>query len=176
MKPGQVTRPILLETGYHIVLLLGRRTSPGLGEEKVTLTLTQAFLPLSRDANGSQVFAAKQRLGSVTRSSRTCEDLEKAGKAAGSDMSGSLGKIRLKKLPAHIRGVVADLPENTPSRAIRAPAGIQVLMVCERKVIKPDPSRKREEVRQSIMAERLSNIARRHLRDLRRAAYVDTRM
>ena len=89
-------------------------------------------------------------------------------------MSGSLGEVKIDALPIELRTEVQDLPVNKASRPIRENDGFIVLMVCERK--KDSISVLRKSVKQSLMNQRRGALARRYLRDLHRAAFVDVRL
>ncbi len=58
------------------------------------------------------------------------------------------------------------------SAPVRVGAGISLLLVCGRE----DDGIDREKIRLSLIGQRLDMLARRYLRDLRRAATVDIRL
>jgi peptidyl-prolyl cis-trans isomerase SurA len=69
---------------------------------------------------------------------------------------------------------VQDLAVDKASRPIRANDGFIVLMVCEREKDSTDVQRRK--VEQLLLDQRRSILARRYLRDLHRAAFVDVRL
>ena len=66
------------------------------------------------------------------------------------------------------------LPVGQPTRPQRFANAVLVFMVCDLIVPKADQLN-RDEVREQIVRQRLEQQARRLLRDLRRAAFVDLR-
>ena len=89
--------------------------------------------------------------------------------------SGSLGSIKLGDLPADLRAAVNRLAANEISTLLDFGDNYRILMVCSRKEeVISLPSR--NSLRQDIGNRRLELQARRYLRDLRRAAFIDIRV
>ncbi len=175
MKPGQVARPIRSLSGYHIVLLIDRRSGVGLGEPEVTVTLQQLFVPLSANAGPAEAGGQVQLARTMAETAKDCADMERLSRESGSPLSGSLGTVSLSKLPADIREAVGALPVGTASEPIRSDRGFLVLMVCERHE-QDRVADLRNSIKDRLMDRRIGAAARRYLRDLRRAAFVDVRI
>ena len=177
MKPGQISPPIRTPDGFHILLLMGRRSAAGLGEPDVTVSLQQLFLSLPGDADASVVQARMAKARELATSARDCKEFaratERIAEQTGSSMSGSLGELKLNSLPEDMRALVRDLPVGQPSIPLRTGGGVIVLMVCERQGTSAEQHR--QTVRNLLIEERLANRAKRYIRDLRRAAFVDIR-
>ena len=116
--------------------------------------------------------AARDKAEEIRPEIQGCEGFDDFAREKGSPGSGDLGRIKLADLSPMLRRVVANLPEGEPSEAVKLPSGISVLLVCERENDGID----REKIRQSLVSQRLDLLARRYLRDLRRAANVDLRL
>ncbi len=174
MRPRQVSRPIKTQAGYYILLLIDRRADPGLDSGEVTVALHQLFLPLPPKAGQAVVDRQTELAKTLAQQARSCADMERLGKNTGSPLSGSLGKIKVSNLPRALKTVVKGLPDRTASRPIRTDDGIIVLMICEREQEGSDITA-RQKVAGMLMDQRLNIAARRYLRDLRRAAFVDVR-
>jgi peptidyl-prolyl cis-trans isomerase SurA len=175
LQPGQITPPVRGEGGYYILMLREHRAGAVLAEEEPLLTLHQVLVPLPPNATPAQVRVQLAQAESLIGGAKSCADMEKAAKASGSPMSGSLGTIKLSSLPSETRAMVEDLPVNTPSQALQAKDAIIVMMVCKREV----PSvaaEQRDRVLNMLIDERLQLGARQYLRDLRRAAFIDVRV
>ena len=86
------------------------------------------------------------------------------------------GPVRIGELEPELRQAVMPLAVNQTSNPLDVPEGIVVVMVCGREdaLLAAPPSR--EQVRRQIEDERRDMLARRYLRDLRRAAFIDVRM
>ncbi len=174
MRPGQMSKPIQTQAGYYILLLLDRRADPGLESGEVTVALHQLFLPLPPKAGQAEVDRQMERAKALGQQAANCADMERLGKQTGSPLSGSLGKIKVSRLPRPLKSVVKGLADRTASRPIRKDDGIIVLMICERETKGSDVTA-RQKVEGMLMNQRLNIAARRYLRDLRRAAFVDVR-
>lgn len=175
MQPGQATPPVRTQSGYYLLALLERRAAAAFGTENVSMALQQVVLPLPEGATADQVKAQEAKAAAYTQNARSCTDMEQLGRNSGSPLSGNLGKIKLSTLAAELRAVVSALPVNQVSRPVRSPAGILVLMVCERDN-GTDAEARRERIRDMILQQRLEISARSYLRDIRRAAFVETRL
>lgn len=173
MKPGNVTVPIRTLGGYYILLLRDIRTSPGLAGGDATLKLSQFHVQASPQDDLNQLAG---KLVTMTQGMTTCAQLEAAGKQYGSPMSGSLGELSLSVLPDDMRAAVGSLPVGQPSAPVGTGGGVAVMMVCERQDSGVDMDAARAEISQRLMIERLDVAAERHLRDLRRDAFVDIRL
>jgi peptidyl-prolyl cis-trans isomerase SurA len=95
--------------------------------------------------------------------------------------SGDLGWLKVSDLPAVLANAVVDLPVGEISQPLQGPAGIHLLMVCERQGDKPKEAdlgseEEREKLVQQLERERLDRLARRYLRDLRKQAFIDIRL
>lgn len=173
MQPGNVTAPIRTLGGYYILLLREVRTSPGLAGGDATLKLSQLHLQATPQDDLNQLAA---KLVSMSQGVTTCAQLEAMGKQYGSPMSGSLGELSLSVLPDDMRAAVGNLPVGRPSAPVGTGGGVAVMMVCERQDSGVDMEAARAAISQQLTFERLNVAAERHLRDLRRTAFVDIRL
>jgi len=80
----------------------------------------------------------------------------------------------LALLPAALRQQILALKVSEASKPIAFPGGIGVVMVCQR-ADPPSPVPTTDQVYDQIMHQRMDQMARRYLRDLRRSAFVDIR-
>ena len=175
MKPGQVAQPIRTLSGYYIVFLIDRRSGAGLGEPEVTVALHQLFVPLAADAGTAETDSQTQLARTMAETAKDCADMDRLSQESGSPLSGSLGTVSVSNLPAHIQDAVRELPVGTASQPIRSEQGLLVLMVCERHE-QDRAGDLRDNIRNQLMDRRIAAAARRYLRDLRRAAFVDVRI
>jgi peptidyl-prolyl cis-trans isomerase SurA len=101
-----------------------------------------------------------------------CESFDALAREHGSPGSGDLGTLKLSELPEDLRRVIEPLPVGQTSAPVQVAAGISLLLVCSRQEDGID----RDKIRDSLIGQRLDMLARRYLRDLRRAATVDIRL
>ena len=185
MRPGKFSAPIHTESGIYFFFLHKRRL-PSQAEQQsanagTRVTLQQLFFPLQKNATlvekASQLNLAKTMASTVLN----CQDMDKAGKELDSPLSGKLGTMTMAKLPQNIQNGIVNLPEKKASAPIKTSGGIIVLMVCKRVKSKENTKAKpkisdRKKIKRILFNERLQPSARRLLRDLRSAAFIDIRL
>ena len=174
LRPGDLSNPIRTLGGYYIMLLREVRTSPGLGSGEAILKLSQFHLQPSTP--GGDLNAVAAQLNSITQGVTTCAQLDALGQQSGSPMSGPLGEVPLSAMPPEMRAVLESLPAGQLSRPVVTGGGLAILMICERQDQSVDTEAVRTNIANRLTNERLSVAAQRHLRDLRRQAFVDIRL
>lgn len=175
LQPGQITPALRTPTGYYILMLLDRRAATGAPAAETIVSLHQVVLPLPPNPTSAQVSLQMANAQSLTATATNCREMDAIGKRSGSPLSGSLGTLKLSSLPSDLRGMVENLAENKASPPRRTSNGIVVLMVCKRETSAAGIAQ-RNEVRDRLFDERMEAAARRYLRDLRRAAFIDVRI
>ena len=171
---GEVSEPIETADGYYLILLEDRRQPNLESENDIKVTIKQVFLTLAADATEDAVETVFARARAISADSVGCTNFDAVIAGVGTPESGDLGTIALGDTPAHFRSVLAKLAVGEASEPIRTENGVHVLMVCDRE--EPEqaaPDRVLAE--DSIVRTRLSMLARRYLRDLRRDAVVEFR-
>jgi peptidyl-prolyl cis-trans isomerase SurA len=140
----------------------------------LTVALKQIFLPLKSNANDDSIGSQMALAATIGGTVRGCEDFDTLAQEMGSQESGNLGRVKVSDTPAQFRETILALEVGAPSKPVRTETGIHVFIVCDREQpAVPDPDRRA--IENSIGQARLSMLARRYLRDLRRAALVDVR-
>jgi len=169
MQVGQVSRPIRSLSGYHIIWLRDQRQNTT-GDIKIDLKQLLFALPPNPSATLREetIARAKQARANITG----CEGFDDLAKSIGSPGSGDLGQMNISDLPPAVRKAVGGLSAGQASEPVALPAGVSVLVVCDRESDNLD----RERIRQRLLDERLNVQARRLMRDLRRDANVDIRI
>lgn len=170
----QVSDPIVTRDGIYILQVRDRRRFAAVNPEDVTVALKQIFIPLKADADDNAIESQMALARTISGTVRGCEDFDELSKEMGSTESGDLGKVRVSDTPIQFREAILTLAVGDASQPVRTENGIHVLMVCEREqpdAIEPN----RRAIENSIGQARLSMLARRYLRDLRRDAVVDVR-
>lgn len=174
LKPGDISDPVRTIGGYFILNLRDRRTGAGVDAAKTTLALKQIQLPLApgggTEARDHQLAVARAARANL----RNCETAQQDAAALGIEEVADLGKVKLSELPPPIASAVANLPVNSLSRPIEAPAGFMLLMVCSRDA-QAQALPARQNIRNRLLGERLSVLAQRYLRDLKRDAVIELR-
>ncbi len=175
LAPGQVSPPIRTSLGYHLLLLVDRRTTPGFAARSASVSLHQLVLALPPTASPTEVTTQLQRARELSAGVQDCSEFAARAQRGASSLSGSLGRVDVNQLPGPIRQVIAPLQAGQVSPPIRSPDGIVVIMVCERNEAEVGPE-ERAMIERSLRDQRLQSAARGFLRDLRRSAFVDLRI
>ena len=175
LRPGEISPPIRTPAGYHILMLKARRTDPGLKGGDTIISLQTLVLPIAKGAGAGVITAEMARADELASTARSCPEMDDLAKRNKLRMSGNIGKVKLAQLPPEFQEVVRTLAIDVASRPIRRGDAVIVLMVCDREEAAPQGG-EREQIRNSILNQRLSSAAQRYLRDLRRAAFVDVRL
>jgi peptidyl-prolyl cis-trans isomerase SurA len=169
MRAGDLAGPIRTFGGFYILLLRDQRRV-SLGD--ATVNLKQILFALPPEATAEQVQLAQNKAAELRPRIGGCENFDALAREFGSQGSGDLGTLKLSELPENLRRAVEPLTVGQASAPMRSSAGISLLLVCSRQ----DDGIDRERIRASLIAQRLDLLARRYLRDLRRAANVDIRL
>ncbi len=173
MQPGELSPPIRTPAGYYLLLVLDRRSRTTASEQNTILDVVQVVFPLPPGASDATKEAAVAEAESVRAAAASCPELLKIGKQKAPQLS-SEGRLRLTQIAPAMRHMIMSLPIGKPSRPIVQQNGVGVIMVCNKSVPKFGvPSRK--QVAGILLQQRLDIVARRYLRRLRRAAFVDVR-
>lgn len=188
LSPGELSRPIKLPSGYYILLLIERRTPGGAAaapavavDENQMVSLRQMVLPVRPGSTPQELEQRRKSALELSSSVRDCADMATNREASGS-LSGDLGRVRLGDMPDRLRQLIAAQPIGKATPPLQTEAGFVILMVCERdaaaapaQAAAPSEKFDREEIAESLTLQRLENVARRVIRDLRRSAFIDIR-
>lgn len=174
LAPGTVSKPIRTSTGYHIVLLRERQAASAIVSEDATVVLRQIILPVASAASGAEWESQRNLAKTIKDTASGCADFGTIARELGSGMSGDLGRIKVKELPAQIRQLVSTIPIGVASEPQRVAEGLRVIMVCDRKA-KESKLPDRNRIRRMLQIRHLETRARRYLRDLRQSAFIDIR-
>ena len=173
MQPGQISEPIRTLDGYHIVVLRDRRLPGGSSANQVTVDLRQINIPLSPEATEDEISTVVQVSEQIRAEVTDCGSLATATLPGGATVA-NIGRVRIGDLAAPLQPPLMGLQPNQISTPLRAPNGVMLLMVCDR-VAQSAELPGRNQIKERLFREKLDLLARRYLRDLRRAAFLDIR-
>jgi peptidyl-prolyl cis-trans isomerase SurA len=174
MSSGQISYPIRTPAGYYILLLLDRRTPGQTSVDDTQLGLVEVVFPLPPKATPQDQQHATAQAQQVSDSAKSCGEMAKIAREEAPQLSTQTPKMRAGDLPPELRATVLALKVGEASKPLPARGGIGVIMVCQR-TDPPSPVPNTDQVYDQIMRQRMDQMARRYLRDLRRSAYVDVR-
>lgn len=176
MKAGEVTQPLRSLNTYQIVQLLDRKALRE-ASPNTELVLKQIRLPIRRNAPAAEVDALVKIAEAARANPGTCNDQSIAGienpKAQGVEVS--FARRQMKDLSAEIRPVIQALSVNEVTEPFSTPQGLQLVMLCERmEAVSALPDA--EKVKQQLFAEKIELEAGKHLRNLKRDAFIDIKI
>lgn len=174
LKIGEQSEPIRGIGGYYIIQLHQRRTIAPKYQNTEKLRLKQIQFVMETGSAEAD-FRAKEALArKVGKTVETCANVGTVSKGMQPVSVNDLGTVDLADLPPNIVTAVKDLAVGRFSVPIRNQTGVMILMVCKRKKIQAAKFN-RERIANNLSNKRLSILAQRHLRDLRRSAVVELR-
>lgn len=97
-------------------------------------------------------------------------------KAPGAPQGGDLGWVQEGQMDSELEQVVVGLEKGGVSEPVRTLNGYHIFFLRDTRQISADTLPSREQVEQSLGRERLERLQRRHLRDLRAAAFIENRL
>ena len=169
---GDVLDPIRTPGGYIILSVSDRRRILTVDPLDTQLQLAQLHLTNDQIENGlTQYLSVVEPLQTTTTS---CESVADIAAQAGVTSRTEIAPLRLRDLNNDFRLQVENLDVGQTTGVLDAEDGKRVLIVCakrEPEVQEPDF----DEVYNQLEQQRLSMMARRYLRDIRRDAIVDYR-
>jgi peptidyl-prolyl cis-trans isomerase SurA len=173
LTPGEIAEPIRSTSGYYIVQLRDRRTvDPGAGIA-TKVTMEHMFLPLPAGVSDVERKNAVDLATLIGDTVTDCGDLVRLRDESGARTFGLPNEATLTDLPGEIQTIVSPLQEGEISDPVQTGSGVLIVMVCKREDI---GDIMREDIRQTLVRDRLDIISRRLMRDLRNSAFVDLRI
>lgn len=169
---GSVLDPIRTPGGFIILSVSDRRRVLTVDPLDTQIQLTQIFLPEDRvEAGLTQFMSVVEPLRST---STNCETVPDLAAEAGASNRVEISPLRLRDLNTAYREAVEELEVGDTTDVLQDSDGRRVLVVCAIRapqVQEPDF----DQVYDQLEQQRLSMMARRYLRDIRRDAIVDYR-
>jgi len=176
MKPGNITQPIRIPDGYHILLLRDKRLAGEGGSTEPSLDIGQIFLTNLPGTTPTQAQEQFKHLKDAIAGAKTCDDYEKASKKVPTAEWSRPGVIKPSELPREVSQTAADLKVGEVSEPLEMEGSRRIFIMCARTEATPGGLPSRDDMRKRIEDERMEIMAQRYLRDLRRSAFVEYRM
>jgi peptidyl-prolyl cis-trans isomerase SurA len=175
MRENEISDPISSPIGYHIFWIRDRRVSrsaDGAATGEVEVELARILFPTDGQAD---VDARRAEATALREQLADCEAVVETAAELDAPDSGRLGWMRVGDLHPAFREAVLSLPVGQVSVPLDGPAGVHLLMVCDRR--EPGGAMpQREQIAERLERERVERLARRYLRDLRKEAFVEVRL
>lgn len=176
MDKGNITPPIRTIDGYHILLLRDRRIAGQNENAEALYDILTVQMPLLPSSTAAERAEELKRFKDATASGKNCDDLESQIKQKmPSAEYNRATKVKESEIPPNIAGLINGLPQGQFSEPLEESGIRRLFAVCRRVEAKGGlPSR--DDVRARLEDEQIDIMARRYLRDLRRAAFVEIRV
>jgi peptidyl-prolyl cis-trans isomerase SurA len=174
VNPPAVTPPIRSVGGYYIYGVRSRRTIAMANPEDIAVEVSQLRLPIERGPRGTDQAALLDLAEQVRTSVNGCDDLRRVAAELRVPPPADPQRGRLGQLPPQYRQMLQGLRVGEASRPLNLPQGLIILMICSRDDNPNMPNR--EQITETLLRTRVDSQARRLLRDLRRAAFIDIRV
>lgn len=174
MRVGALTDPLRVAGGYQILNLRDRRRILSADPLDQQVVLKQIFWANEDKNEGSNNAALVAEIRRKLPAQSSCDAVADLATSLGATDSGDVGTLRLRDLPPDIRDQLENLEAGQITPPLGFASGVRALVLCERREpqIRP-PSY--DDIYDQLSQQRLSMMARRYLRDLRRDAIVDYR-
>ena len=173
MEPSEISEPVRTNTGYHIIALRARRESGAADPFMAAVTMSQIYLPTIGGRAPSPARIA-QLSDAISTQVSSCRQMNSWAEQIGGPGSGPIEPMYVGGLPDQVRDAVVDLPADRVSQPINLPGGRVFVMICERIDHSGLPSE--DQIYAKLEGDKLENVARQRLRDLRRQALIDIRL
>ena len=174
LQPGEMSPPVRSVAGYHLLQLRDRRVMQAAVTGETLVGLRHIFLRLPQGAGKKETESAIGLANTLRENAQDCADMVKLK----GEVSGAVFPLpeqaKLSELSEELRAMLIKLDVGKTSAPIVVSGGVLVVMICERKVQSDLPPR--NQIEEGLLNQRLDIQARRYMRDLRRAAYVDMRV
>ena len=170
---GRISDPIRTLDGYLILQTADRRKLKAPGEEDTGITLRQLVLPLPPDSQDIDVQSQLSLAREVAANTTSCDNFAELAREMGTPQPAAPAEFRLGDLNEQLRRVASVIAVGVASEPLLGSTGVQVIMVCGRKEAGALP---RDQIRETLLRQRVDMLSRRYLRDLRRSAFIDLRV
>ena len=143
---------------------------------KTEYRLAEIFLSVDDPNDTETVRESAQRLiDQLRKGSDFAEMARQFSQSSTASTGGALGWLSPADLPPEIATGIQGMQPNTVSDPIRGEGGFHILKLIEERQVAANGGQSRDDISNRIMRDRLDNMARGYLRELRRSAYVDIR-
>ncbi|WP_031230920.1 peptidylprolyl isomerase [Asticcacaulis sp. YBE204] len=163
MESGQMTRPIVTESGVYIYYLREKTA----GNSDMQVRIKQAAIPLGAGDS------ATRALADFRAKYPTCEALG-TEKGNGPVTVTDLGITPLSDLTPEYAAALKPLKAGQTTAPMSNAQNTNVLYVCD-KTLAGDNAPSRDQIENRLTQEKVSMLGRRYLRDIRAAATIETR-
>lgn len=174
MKPGDVSDPIKTSEGYYLLMLRDQKAAGESLEHQKLITFKQLHVPVT-SMTQEAVNAALTKARSFVNNARSCNLFSKLAEGDKSIKVQEMKDIPEGSVLPQLLDLLTKLEIDVPGEPILADVGVLAFVVCERREVDPKtPSR--EDIKNMLIEKKLSLLAQREVRNLKRASFTDIRL
>ncbi len=186
MQPGSISQPIRAPGGWYVLALRARQEPLGTKIAEApkgptgpagTLPLARLLLPLPPSAPKSEVEQVLNVAAQIRERIASCEQMDEMHGHMKRSVYMNLGNAKLEELSPQIQAAMKDSQPGDVAMPFQSEAGIELIARCDQRVVQQTayvmPTR--QDVEDQLFQNQIAAMARRYLRDLKRAANIQVR-
>ncbi len=171
---GEILDPIRTPGGYTIFALRDRRRILTADPLDIQYSLRQIHLSSDLVANEDKAKTFEDYVSNISEADSTCGQVAKHALESGADGEQELGIMRIRDMSVPLRRDIENLRTGERTQLLKMADGWRALFVCDRK--EPEIQEPNfDAIYAQLEQKRMSMMARRYLRDIRRDAIIDYR-
>ena len=173
LKPGDITPPLRVGGGIQLIQLLDRQVNkPQADNTEIAIKQISIPVPTNRDKKSIAKLKTVAEMLHAHPGDCSSETLPPTDLPA----TASFARTKMGALTPQQRSVINHLQVGEVSPPLPAPEFVRLVMLCEK--IEPAAGNlpDADAVRQRLFAERIELEAQKHLRNLKRDAFIDVKM
>ena len=159
--------------GYLIIQVKDKRKLGNLKPDEILISLRQYIFFNKTNISVKELKKKNETAIKTLNNKVGCREFSKAAEKLGTPQTDLPVSLRLNELNEDLRKVARTIMLGKPSRPLISTKKIQIIMVCERQTSK---QLTRNQIRETLLRQKVDMLSRRYLRDLRRSAFIDLRL
>lgn len=186
MQPGSISPPIRAAGGWYVIALRARQEPLGTKIAEApkgptgpagTLPLARLLLPLPPNAPKSELEQVINVATQIRERISSCEQMDEMHGRMKGTVYMNLGNAKLEELSPQIQAAMKNSQPGDVAMPFQSEAGVELIARCDQRVVQQTayvmPTR--QEVEDQLFQNQIAALARRYLRDLKRAANIQVR-
>lgn len=176
LKKGEISKPILMNDGYHILLMHDKRVISKNEKNEPIYDIMMIKLPILSGSNEIDRNAQINLINNAITSGKNCDDYKKMIKKTVNIAECTINKsIKHSEIPSSIFELIPNLTLKKLSSSIDSGDYRNMFVICDRMDMK-DELQLRNNIRSKLEEEQLFLIMKQRMYNLRRDAIIDIRI
>ena len=174
MTPGTISDPIRSLNSFYILSLRDKQSGFGPDPARNQFQLVQVVIPLAPDAPDTEIRRRAKQAETFVKEFKACPRIPDITKNIDGAVVSPVRTVTANQADPQLQAALASLEAGQVAPPRRSKQGIELVAICDRKDDQGGMPTT-DAIENSLFTQQLSMMARRHLRDLRRDAVVETR-